>query len=60
MLVHLLITVLVLAIIYYLIVTFIPLPAPFRVIVNVIFAIICILIVLQLFGGLGTVGLGRF
>lgn len=54
MLIHLLVMVLILAIIYYLIVTFIPLPNPFRVIVNIIFAIILILLVVQAFGGLGT------
>jgi uncharacterized membrane protein (DUF373 family) len=50
MLIHLLVVVIVLAIIYYLITTLIPLPAPFRTIVNIIFCVILILVLLQLFG----------
>lgn len=53
MLISLLVAVLVLGLIYWLI-TLLPIPDPFKKIVLVIFIIICIIMLLNMFGFIGT------
>lgn len=58
MLISVLLGLIVLAVIFYIIRTLIPLPPPFDVLLNVVVAIVAIVLILQLFGFGGTSLLG--